>query len=282
MRKTNNVAFAHKLNLDTTKYNKNFFESNYHEGNLNKNICRFHDSDYWGVLVYDGEKNGTLFFKFGKIRAGDTQIIDLKTSKIKKSKLADWEKHIDISFLAYFPNRDILISLYNDDAMQYITSPLYRYFKEHIGEEIKCEILSRPIRHSDLNKLGMVHKIEIITAKQNYKFYQQGQEKNPFSRLGGYNESGTVKLIFSRLGKFDLKEMAKTIWDLKKDKDTKSLIIHGNNFEILNILKNINIWFPCVVKMEAGLPDMEDFKTKSLKVFEENEELLLGFIRPPQ
>jgi len=275
---TNNFVYVYKFKIPQ-KYNKKYFEDNFPESKVDKNMYKPKDSDYSGSLIFVEQGNyGEFFFKFSKIKDKGIMITDLKR-KIQRlfGGMKNYQKYTTNSFFAYYPDKNILLGLYNDEAMKHIIAPLTRYFIEFIGEEeIESDMIKLPINIDKiLNNTKYINNIIIKTAIGNIDNNAQVKKLNPFSALEDYSKGGELVQYFQYLKGQPIKSIIKILKEFISKTKAHSIIINADNIN-LDILGKLTLRFPCKVKKDSeGFPLFNDFKSKIESIYNAHKDGLL-------
>jgi len=262
---TNNYVYAYKFKLPK-KYDEDYFNKKFPENQLDKNMYKPNDSDYSGSLIFVEKGNQEeLLFKFSKIKDRGIMITDLKR-KIQKLffGMKNYQKYTTNSFFAYYPNKHLLLGLYNDEAMKHIVAPLTRYFRDFIGEkDIESDIIKLPINIDKIfSNTGYINNITIKTAIGNIDNNAQIKKLNPFSALEDYSKGGELVQYFPYLKGQPIKSIIKILKDIISKTKAHSIIINADNINA-DILGKLMLRFPCKVKKDnEDFPLFDDFKSK--------------------
>lgn len=273
VKKTNNVVYVYKLKLPKT-YDAKYFTSKFSKRSIKKNIYYFEDTGYSGCLIFEGEGNGGLFFTFSKVKNKQFIITDTKKNTQEVSTLEEWQKHTNSSYFAYYPEKNIMLGLYNNDAMQHIISPLMKYFKDHVKEEnFEGEMIEK--KRNPTRILGMATRINQVIVKTAHKKIDKSAEEtneDPFSAVKKYKRSGSTVIYFNRLGNHPVKDVAGVILSkILNRRSAKSVYIKGDGLNV-DLLGMEMMSFPCAVNTDKhDIALFSDFRTKAQKIFQDNK-----------
>jgi hypothetical protein len=277
LKKTNNFVYAYKFKIPV-KYNENYFMENFSERDLTKNMYKPKDSNHFGSLIFIKEDEGILFFKFSKIKDKGILITDLKSKIQRLLGIKKEYKYTTNSLFAYCPEKNILLGLYNDEAMKHIVAPLRRYFKEFLGEtSIESEIIKNPIENIDKLFEGTkyINNIIIKTAIQNIDDNAKTKEFNPFESLEDYSKGGEIRQYFPYLRGQPIKGVLEILKSIISDSNAHSVLIQADNINI-DIMGKLMLKFPCKVKLDKNeFPIFSDFETKVKKIYQDHKEGVL-------
>ncbi len=277
-KKTNKVIYVYQVINFPKSYTPKELKKRFNSKRFKSNCFYPNKIDYGICLEFiSHESDGGLFFKIVKIRNQAQKFYNFARLKAflygDKNKI----KPLQESYFVYYPSRNIILSLYNNDALMHITAPLQRYFNDYLHKEnTRFKLIDSPITLKEaFNGVPFINKVTIKTSIRNISHSSEAEELNPFETLEDYSNTGTKTLTYPYLKKYKRKavELAKALGE--KFPNAYEIHVSGKNIDD-NILGKIFLNFPCDIEEDnKGLTDFDDFKNSAQKIFEENKDTKL-------
>lgn len=281
VKRTNNWVYAYQLLL-SDNFDEKFFKNTFTEDKITDCLYEFKDSYYWGYLTFMGNYNEGLFFRFSKIvPKNEILVTDFDTKKQKIASLAKSEKHTANSFFVYYPDKKLMLGLYNMNAMRHISAPLNEYLKDKLkSESIECNLIKMPINAEKiLGENKFINRVVIVSEKKDIDSIAEENNEDPFSGLDSFTNYRENIIDYKRISKKKQEGIVDKIKNIINSKSASSIKITGDNVNDLDLLGKEMLGFFCRVDCdELENPNFENFKNNVNRIYEKHKnDLLKGF-----